>query len=286
MSQLVFVVPIRHPENVNDPEEQWHSLADLFSSFAAQTNENFKVNIVCNSEQILPKLPSFVDRIDVSLSPNISIYSAQSRQAAFECIRTDKGKRVHAGLADVVPDRDIVMVCDDDDLIHRRLVEVVLSGRTNVVRFIENGYKWFSGTTKLLEVRKFHRTCGTSLAIPARFYKIFDPSSDLDEAISELGSHILPFNNMINAGWPAEPIDFCAAVYRVNGSNSTQVEVARAARYEHSFLSRLVRKTLAQATRHGIGTRGSNKKPSQVGTLSAGEWFQRDFLGGRAIGRG
>lgn len=281
MSKLIFVVPVRHPENVKQPEEQMRAFKDLFASFCAQTDQNFRVKLVCNVEQVLPSLPSFVERIDVSLPPNASLYSSKSRQEAFESIRTDKGMRVRAGLASIAPDKDTLMVCDDDDLLHRKFVETVLSGDPSEIRFVEKGYRWISGTKELSELHSFHKVCGTSLVIPARYYKIFRCSPDEDEAVSELGSHILPFKNMVQAGYPAKPFDFFAAAYRVNGSNSTQAAVAQAA--QRVSLLQKIRPRLRKIASAFIRPDQKPVKPVEAKTLSAGDWFRRDFLGGRSV---
>jgi hypothetical protein len=271
------------PENVKQPAEQRRAFEDLFASFRSQTDQNFTVSLVCNVEQTLPELPGFVERTNVSFPPNLSLYSAKSRQEAYESIRTDKGKRVRAGLDAIVPDKDIVMVCDDDDLLHRRFVEAVLSGDPNEIRFVEKGYKWISGTTRLSKMHSFHKSCGTSLVIPARYYKFFRCADDEDEAINELGSHILPFANMLEAGYPAKPLDFFAAAYRVRGSNSTQVQVEQASRYEHSHVSRFFHKTRARVKKLAKVVMRADQKQMETETLLAGDWFQRDFLGGRPV---
>lgn len=224
-----FIVPVRHPSTVTRLDEQRTRIEALLASMAAQTDPRFLCHVVVNPEQALPPLPPFARRVDLDIPPSARLAAAQSRDEVYDAIQLDKGARVAAAVRDVAPD-DLVMVADDDDLVARRLVAFALrrharEGATTLW-VVDKGYGW-DGGAKAWPINNFHRTCGTSLIVPAHRYRFRpgreaqDPEAALDD-LRELGSHRRIVDTEVAAGRPVAPVPFRAAIYRLGQANTSR----------------------------------------------------------------
>lgn len=226
------VVPIRHPASVTSPEGQQAGLRDLLGSLAAQRDRRVACHFAVNPDQRLPPLPPFARRVDIDLPPNDALAAATTRDALYQAVRQDRGARVAAAVAGLAPD-DLIMVMDDDDLVHRDLVAFALGAPPGTAFVIDKGYGWPAPYDEAFEIDQFHRTCGTSLIIPAARYKLFrrargERFDDLEVA-SELGSHRQIVDSDHRAGRPFARVPFRAAIYRLGHPNASQRAVERLA---------------------------------------------------------
>jgi hypothetical protein len=222
-----FIVPIRHPENVRDKDDQRRCLAQTLASLDAQTDRDFEILIVASDGQELPDLPERARVTHVSLPPNGVIEKATSLNEIYESIRIDKGRRVHAAFA-AVGARDWVMVVDDDDLVSRRLVEEHRRLDRSKGWYIKDGYLWADGSRWLTTSDAFFEKCGTSLIVPAHFYAYFSaPEIGETDVIRELGSHKLIFDRRPIAADYFRPFPSRGAIYRRGHGNATQTDMQR-----------------------------------------------------------
>lgn len=222
-----FIVPIRHPASVACRSLQHTALEHLFASLSGQRDRRFLCHVVVNPEQILPPLPPFVRRIEINLPPNDALASAKTVAESYRAIRADKGARVRAAFSKIHSD-DYIMVVDDDDLISNRLVSFILGQPTRNPWVIDKGYAWEDDSSSVYEIDQFHRLCGSSLIVPAHHYKqaklsALSSESDIQDALHELGSHMLIVNASVQGGKVTfNRIPFRAAIYRRGHDNSSE----------------------------------------------------------------
>jgi glycosyltransferase involved in cell wall biosynthesis len=249
-----FVIPIRHPEGVADRAVQLSELRQTIASVAAQTSADWTATIVANRTQILPELPERVRVRHVDLPPNAALAAARNRLEIVAAIQLDKGRRIAAGLTEVEPD-DLVMVVDDDDLVHRELVAFVSAQQPRCGWVINRGYWWQSGSRVLHETARFNDRCGTSLLVPPHYYAHF--AGDLAEvdAIRELASHKRIFDRL-----PRQPpawryVPFPAAIYRLQGRGVSRSQLAASAAGAQEAERTGLRRRLAELRRMRFMTR-------------------------------
>ena len=187
--KVPFVIPIRHPDGVADPCEaargasaddrlrRGPDLAGLDRHDRRQPRT-----------QVLPDLPEGVRVRHVDLPPNAALGTARDRPEIVAAIDLDKGQRVAAALTDVEPD-DLIMVVDDDDLVHRDLVAFVAAEHPQCGWVIDNGFWWRSGSWVLHWTWRLNDRCGTSLLVPPHYYAHFTGDRADSDAIRELASH-------------------------------------------------------------------------------------------------
>lgn len=226
---LVFLVPIRHPQNCKNPEDQARYLQDLLTSMTNQSSDQWRAILIANTEQALPPLPDGVSVATVDLPPNTALAEAPDRNRFYRLIRRDKGLRLRRGLVEVAPD-DLVMITDDDDLLHTDLVKTVMDhAASGVARawYVKDGYTWRTGDPHFRKLDNFHKICGTSLICPPQFYDAYhdkDATGDMPST-SELGSHKLVFDKIGTGPEGFQPLSLRAAVYRQGHINASQTDL-------------------------------------------------------------
>jgi hypothetical protein len=229
---LVFLVPIRHPEDCREPEEQARHLHDLFASIANQSSPDWRCVVIADPTQSLPELPDRFSVASIALPPNAAqLAAARNREEFYGTIRRDKGLRLRRGLAEVSSE-EMMMVVDDDDLIHRDLAGFLSERRRAGEQggwFVERGYSWASGDQHFRKLDGFHRICGTSLLCPPQYFDAWqDGGPDGREAATdELGSHKIVFDKIGRGDGGFRPVPFRAAVYRLGHSNASQADLRR-----------------------------------------------------------
>lgn len=151
------------------------------------------------------------------------------------------------------------MVIDDDDLIHKDLVDFVTKNGSDTCWFIDKGYFWESGSKRLGKLNNLHKICGTSLIVTKNSYSKYDGSSLGDEyAISEFGSHRLIFERTKEVKEKWRPVPFRATIYRVQHSNSSLTRFTNSDNHKSilaKYLSiiKKIKRGLEGNARYGIG---------------------------------
>ena len=271
---LSFIMPIRHPDNVSNKEEQFNTLNQTFRSIGAQTGDAWEAVVVANSGQVLPELTRNMRVVWVDHPPNAALDRARTRAEVYEAIQLDKGGRIAAAADEIDAGRHI-MVVDDDDLIHRRLSEFIASQNHRSGWCVDQGYIWQNGSRFLRRTRGFFERCGTSLIVPKEYYLKYsgdtiNPANPA-RATRELGSHTLIFDRVPMASSTWRFVPFLAAIYRLGHSNASQrvVDVSKASS-GHGGATPTLRSRLAWCA----------EKASRLSrTRVIGSHVRRDFFG-------
>ena len=143
-SCLTFIIPIRHPDNAQNPEMAKLYLQKTLASISAQTMASWQCVVVANHGTVLPDMPNQCRVWHVDFPPNnkhtkLDLY----RDEFYDAFRTDKGKRVLAGML-FASDTDYFMIVDDDDddFVYRELCEFVTKNSRGNGWYFKNGYVW------------------------------------------------------------------------------------------------------------------------------------------------
>lgn len=231
MPLLSFIIPVRHQDNARDWGQLKAKLAETIASIDAQTNADWRGYVVANHGADLPPLPARFEAVRVDFPPNdLHDLASADRAGVEDAFRFDKGRRVLAGML-AARDSRYFMICDDDDLVSRSIVDHVARHDVAGGYVIERGYIWADGSRFLLTHDDFNHLCGTSLIIRSDSYRLppsFEAAS-VDWIKSMLGSHRQIGQELAEAGTPLVPLPFPGAIYRVGhaGSHSQTTGVMR-----------------------------------------------------------
>lgn len=269
---LRFIIPIRHPEQVADVEEQQATLTQTFRCLERQRGDQWEVVVVTNTGTRLPPLSNRFSVRWVDFPPDPSFATVKTKRDFYEAVRMDKGRRILAGAEDLTADC-YMMVADDDDLVEESVAEFVEQNVDINGWAITKGYRWDTKQKFVADLDDFHLTCGTSLIVKAGYYKFFGERKDgvSIEAIKELGSHRTIFERAKDEGQPFSEIPFRAAVYRTSHQVTTQTDVRKFKQNEKSGSLELLRGAFRRLRR-------LLKLSAPGGTLAGQTLRSEDFL--------
>jgi len=212
---LTFAIPVRDPRGVDDWDAVKALMAVTLGSLFAQRGPRPRVVIGASPGTDLPQLPDDVQVVDVDL-PFRPLPAGEGPER-WDAILVDKGLRLAHALAGSRP-QGHVMVVDYDDLVSRRLTEVVAGQPDAPGWFVDAGFLWDGGAVASVLPTGFNDLCGTSLLIRADLLRIpADPTDPrhLDWIKSTLGSH-----KQWHGLFELEDLGFPGAVYRIgSGAN-------------------------------------------------------------------
>jgi len=220
---LTFIIPVRHPDNVNDWSQLKRKLNETVRSILNQDRDGWKAIFVANHSAELPDLPKGFEVKRVDFPPNQLYKEGNGKKELFyEALRFDKGRRILAGMLSA-GEMGHVMIVDDDDFINHRLTSFVGSNRDANGWYIRDGYVWSDGGHLLYRFSDFSRLCGTSHIIRADLYKLPTSFEAADDVYIRrvLGSHIFLHDDLDASGTPLEPLPFIGAVYRIGHAEAT-----------------------------------------------------------------
>lgn len=219
---LTFIIPVRHQDNARDWRRIKRTLSETMRSISHQEVNGWKAVIVANHGADLPNLLKGFEVKWVDFPPNeISMQSNVKMEQFYEALRSDKGRRILAGMLHA-GEMGHVMVVDDDDFVSRRLTSFVAENPGANGWFIRDGYIWSDGGWLLFRPADFSRICGTSHIIRADLFQLPPSLEAADEAYIRriLGSHIFLHDHLGAAGTPLAPLPFIGAVYRIGHAES------------------------------------------------------------------
>ena len=212
----------------------------------------FRVLVVCNRVPDIDANPQ-VEYLKVDFpAPSYS----NRPETGMEAIRVDRGCKYLVGLIQArryQPSH--VMFFDADDLISDRIANFVGDGHDPDGWYIETGYQYCVGDTKLSIQSDFHRHCGSSLIYS---YDMLDLPPELDENADMpsiirhadekvlkyvLGSHRVAIRFFQSQGFTFRPLPFVGAIWVLgNGENHSgkkgkpgEVPITDGIRDEFSF---------------------------------------------------
>ncbi len=224
---LTFVIPIRHPSTIAEPQVAKRLMAETLASVAAQTHPDWSCVIAAEEDADLPDLPPKVTVIRTAIPapdlPDIRLDKRTNRQL----VRMDKGARIMTALVAAQP-RGHVMVVDYDDLVSRRLAELCAAEPEAAGWFFDSGWLYSGGAFMSAYPERFSRLCGTSIIVHSRLLKIPRRPEDIDfdYAGRTLGDHIFIRPDLEETGVQLERLAFPGAVYRMGHANSASFSVS------------------------------------------------------------
>ncbi|MEM1316586.1 MAG: hypothetical protein AAGI51_18660, partial [Pseudomonadota bacterium] len=220
MTAVTFIMPVRHPQGVRDPEDQQRILGQTLRSVAAQRGADWRLRIICNPEQRLPPLPARAERVEVDFDPvpRRLAEAATDMAGVYAPFNFDRGRRIQAGAAGLGPE-DVVMPIDDDDFLHRRLAAHLAASAAR------GGSAWLAGPGYVLRdgawlMRRAsapcHRFMGTSVAFRMRRIAGLGDPSPSPETIRDVGGHGRTAERLLADPEGAEILPFASVIYRVD----------------------------------------------------------------------
>lgn len=228
---LTFIIPVRHPDNAENWSVLCERLSQTVRSIAAQTHKEWQCVIVANDEAVLPDLPEqfVVKRVSFPPNPTYDLRK-DNREAAYDAVRLDKGRRILAGML-AAPASEYFMIVDDDDFISARLVEYVANHRGEYGWKFHMGYIWGEGGRLLMGYDYFYHFCGTSMIIRSDLFDLPCRFEDCPEQFLKemLGSHKRIVDILADRGTPLSRLPFRGAVYRIGhrGAHSKSAGVLK-----------------------------------------------------------
>jgi len=238
-THITFIVPIRHPDNSKKPQLAKQYLQKTLASISAQTNDGWRCIVVANNGTALPEMPKQCEVCYVDFPPNTKHSRGDlSRTDFYDAVRSDKGRRVLAGmLLEVVS--AYLMVVDDDDFVHRGLCQFVSENLGKNGWYFKNGYIFGEGSNLIFAHDDFNQTCGTSLIIRRDLLDLPDKfeNADMEHVKLMLGAHVQTVGFLEKKGTPLAPLPFYGAMYRVDNVNSHSKSAAVLKKYVFNALS-------------------------------------------------
>jgi hypothetical protein len=233
---LSFVIPVRHQENARDWNRVKENLSQTVASISGQTHSSWDAVIVANHGATLPSLPAPFTVCRVDFPPNQLHEQGESNLDTFRnAFRFDKGRRVLAGMLHLTP-TGFIMICDDDDLVHRHLAAYVDDNPYENGWYVGDGWVWEDGERLLYKESNLHLICGTSQIIRSDLYNI--PRS-LEAASDEylcrmLGSHLMINDELARQGFILKRLPFSGAIYRIGHPEAHSRSTGLSGRYFQS----------------------------------------------------
>jgi hypothetical protein len=219
---LTFVIPVRHPNNARNWQHVKRHLSETVWSISRQECDRWKAVIVANHGAELPEIPKGFEVKRVEFPPN-ELYAQEiaDKERFYDAVRSDKGRRVLAGMLHA-GEMGHVMIVDDDDFVSRRLATFVAANPLANGWYIRDGYIWSSGGRLLYRFADFSRICGTSHIVRADLYQLPSSFEAADETYIRrmLGSHLFLHDRLDASGTPLAPLPFIGAVYRAGHAES------------------------------------------------------------------
>jgi glycosyltransferase involved in cell wall biosynthesis len=222
MTTLSFIIPVRHQDNSSDWNSLIENLKQTINSIKGQSDPDWKCVIVANEGAQLPVLPNKFKVKRVDFPPNEFHERGTVDLETFrDVFKLDKGRRVLEGMK-YAKDSRFFMVVDDDDLVHRSLVEFAKDNANKNGWFIQRGLVWNSRGNLLMLHDNFYRFCGTSHIIRSNLIDLeIDKKENNHEYIKRmLGSHMSIAKDLNSSGYIIEPLPFRGAIYRVGHTNA------------------------------------------------------------------
>lgn len=221
---LTFVIPVRHPSSIAEPEKIRRLMGETLASISAQTHSDWQCVIAAEKEALLPDLPNKVSVVETNIpAPDLPDFRVD-RRANRAAVRVDKGTRIMTALVAEQPSGH-VMIVDYDDLVSCRPAKVAASAPESIGWYIDSGWLYSGGNLMSFYPERFNRLCGTSIIVQSRLLRIPRTMAefDADYAARTLGSHIYIREDLEAAGTPLARLPFPGAVYRIGHADSVSL---------------------------------------------------------------
>lgn len=227
---IAFITSIRHPANCRSYERIGCLLDRTLGSVCRQSNGDFIVVVVSNRKPPTRLNDRRVVHVQVDFPP---AHPTKGCTPDLEQTRLDKGTKYAAGLIHARVHRPThVMFFDADDFIHRDIAAFANDRPDADGWYIDQGYVYWEGSSRIFAIRDFWRFCGTCNIVA---FRLLDPGDRVTAASSQteiletlgdrsvrriLGSHPFIAEHFDALGWSLEPLSFPGAIYvRGTGEN-------------------------------------------------------------------
>ena len=214
---MIFIIPVKSA--VISPS--WGKFSKIFErtlrSVCQQTDQDFKVVVVCNEKPITDFVHPNVHYVYVDFPP-----PTPEVTKAFTGLHSpkeaDKSKKILAGFEYASQfDTSHIMVVDADDCISNTIVAFVKKHPETDGWYSKMGYVYREGSKLIFKkMDKFNSLCGTSLIVKPHFLKgLITPEMFFQHA-----------HRTLDNGEKLKPLPFPASVYTINGENYFMTENA------------------------------------------------------------
>ncbi|NEU07516.1 glycosyltransferase family 2 protein [Flavihumibacter sp. R14] len=214
---MIFIIPVKSA--VISPS--WEKFSRLFErcirSVCQQTDQDFKVIVVCNERPITNFEHDNIHYVYVDFLPPTPEVT-QAFKGLHSPKEADKSKKILAGL-DYASQFDTthVMVVDADDCINNKIVEYVKRHSDVEGWYSKMGYVYREGSRLIFKkMDKFSSLCGTSVIVKPQYIK----------GIISADMYFRHPLRTLDNGIKLKPLPFPAAVYTINGENYFMTENA------------------------------------------------------------
>lgn len=214
---MVFIIPVKSA--VISPN--WAKFSKIFErtvrSVCQQTDQDFKVVVVCNEKPITdfehPNLHYvFVDFPPPTPEATEAFIGLHSPKEA------DKSKKIIAGFEYAKQFKTShVMVVDADDCVNNKIVAFAKKHPNIDGWYSKSGYVYREGSKVIFKKTDFFNSlCGTSLVVKSQFLEgLITPEMFFQHA-----------HRTLSNGVKMQPLPFPAAIYTINGENYFMTENA------------------------------------------------------------
>lgn len=189
---IVFLTSVRHPHNCNSYNYILRLLEKTLRSVCNQSNQYFKVIVVCNSNTDMKFKHANLEYVVVDFPPPSA---DRTPNTGLDTVRKDKGAKYVIGLSVAKKyNPDYVMFFDADDFISKNLSEFCNNNLKQNGWFIKYGYIYKDGGILCEKTKDFNKICGTSNILNFNLLKIPDflnPASSIDRVIDSVDNYFL-----------------------------------------------------------------------------------------------
>lgn len=207
---MIFIIPVKSAKI----SPSWPRFSRLFErcirSVCQQTDQDFKVVIVCNEKPITDFEHENIHYVYVDFVPPTNEVS-KVFTGLHSAKEADKSKKILAGFEYARQfQTSHIMVVDADDCINNNIVSFVKENQTVDGWYSKMGYVYREGSKLIFKkLDKFSSLCGTSIIVKPKY---------LESIINKEMLFRHPIQTLDN-GIELKPLPFPAAVYTINGEN-------------------------------------------------------------------
>ena len=225
-SMIAFLIPLPHPKSCRSYSRVASLLEDTLLSVCSQEDPDYHVIVICSERPSVSFDHPKVEYLRVNFEP---LRAVKKGLRTDRGIRTDKGCRLFLGLQHARKfEPSHVMFVDDDDFISNRISAHVKGYHEANGWFIQRGYRYAHGCSRLAVAEDFNKRCGSCHIIRyelLEWHEELPTDASKEEIISKvdsyylkrvIGGHRRAPRFFARKGTPLQPLPFRGAVYHLN----------------------------------------------------------------------
>lgn len=218
---LTFVIPLRHPASAKNWSNVTARLRETLTSLEACCSQGLcRGVLVANKEALLPDVPKCIDIVRVTMPPPpISVFRGEGNdEERRRAVWLDKGTKIATGALHAREfGATYIMPVDADDLVSKRLPEIVVANPGAPGWYVEKGWLLPVGSKIGLILDDFHNWCGTYVIVRIDLLPLGPTVEEMNPEVIRLwfGHHRELIPLLKAQGHQLLPLPFPAAVYRI-----------------------------------------------------------------------